>query len=463
MMKKIFQTLALGALLIAAFSVLALEAGAQSKKDQKKARQLVEQGDKAFRQKNYQAALEQYRQAVVLVPNNGNVRFWKGYAHYYLKENDQALAEFNLALRFGYKPLDVYKLRWALNDENKNSTAALADLKEILKLEPNNSDFLVALGDNNFGSGNFREALDAYQKAVLRLPNNADLFFKIAQVQFNLNNTEGQASAAEEAVRKHTQFLGDSYFYLGDARQKQRRFTEAIDAFKRALASKPEIYAAYRNLAELYRRDSRIAEAIDISKKALRLFPNDGNIYTDLSWYYSLSDRHEDAVQAALAGVKLLPAQYLAYTNLCRAYNDTKKPELAITACNNSLRLNPNDGETNFYLGIASELTGRQAEAAKYYKRAVTGLIEFTANDPDYSDGFYLLGNAYFKDNQRVKAFEAYNKCLALSPRFGKARYNIGIIQVLQKNKSGAMEQYNSLLIVDQALAAKLKTEIDKL
>lgn len=467
-MKKIFQTLALGTLLAAAFSMLALEAGAQSKKDRKKAKQLVEQGDRAFRQKNYKAALEQYKQAISLVPNDGNSHFWKGYAHYYLKENNLALAEFNMALQLGYRPVDIYKIRWSINEENKNSAAALADLKEVLRLEPNNPDFLVALGDNSFETGNFREALAAYQKAAPKIPNNADLFYKIARVQLNLNDAAGQAAAAEEAVRKHTQFLAASYFFLGDARQKQRRFGEAIDAFKRSLEAKPELprselYAVHRNLAELYRRDSRIAEAIDISKRALRSFPNDGNIYTDLSWYYSLSDRHDDAVQAALAGVKLLPDQYLAYTNLCRAYNDTKKPELAITACNNSLRLNPNDGETNFYLGIANELIGRQTEAARHYKRAVTGLIEFTRNYPDYSDGFYLLGNAYFKDNQRVKSLEAYDACLKLNPRFSRARYNMGIIQVLQKNKTGAMEQHGILLGLDQALAAKLKTEIDKL
>lgn len=463
MTRKIFKILALSSLLAAAFSFLPLEAGAQSKKDQKKAKQLVEQGDRALQQKNYQAAIEQYKQAISLVPNNGTAHFGKGSAHYYLKENDLALAELDMALRQGYKPLEIHKRRWFVHDAAKNHAAALADIKEILKLEPNNQDFLVALGDSNFGTGNFPEALAAYQKVVLKVPNNADLFFKIAEVQFKLNNTDGEASAAEEAIKKNTRFLGDSYFYLGDARQKQRRFTEAIDAYKRALASKPEIYEAYRNLAELYRRENRIPEAIDISKKALRQFPNDGNIYTDLSWYYSLSDRHEDAVEAALAGVQLLPGEYLAYTNLCRAYNDTKQPELAIPACNKALKITPNDGETHFYLGVANELSGREAEAAKYYKRAVTGLIEYTANNSDYSDGFYLLGNAYFKDNQRAKALEAYKKVLELNPRFSRARYNMGIIQVLEKNKPGALAQHAALLPLDPALAGKLKTEIDKL
>jgi len=61
------------------------------------------------------------------------------------------------------------------------------------------------------------------------------------------------------------------------------------------------------------------------------------------------------------------------------------------------------------------------------------------------------------------KAIAAYTKCLQLSPRFARARANLGIIHVLRKNKAAAMDQYTTLLTIDPALAAKLKAEIDKL
>ena len=106
-MNNIFQKLKLSVLFVMVFIAFSAGADAQSKKDQKKAKQLVEQGDKLFRQKDYRNALEQYSQSVVLVPNNGYAHFWKGYAHYYLKENDLALAELDLALTQNYKPIEV--------------------------------------------------------------------------------------------------------------------------------------------------------------------------------------------------------------------------------------------------------------------------------------------------------------------------------------------------------------------
>ena len=153
----------------------------------------------------------------------------------------------------------------------------------------------------------------------------------------------------------------------------------------------------------------------------------------------------------------------MAYTNLCRAYNDQAKYPMAVTACNSALKINPDDGETYYYLGRAYSMLGKSPDATKAYDKAVAGMEKFVQENPDYSDGFYILGNAYYADNQLDKAVEAYTKCLDLSPRFVRARYNLGVIQVVKKNKSAAMEQYNSLLALDPNLAAKLKTEIDKL
>jgi tetratricopeptide (TPR) repeat protein len=284
----------------------------------------------------------------------------------------------------------------------------------------------------------------------------------IARAKAQLGDVPGQIAAADEAIKRRTQFLGDAYLVMADGYRKQRKFDAAIDAYQKAIAAKPNTYSAYENLADIYRSQNRFNEAIDISRKALRVFPNDGRIYTSLSWFYSLADRNEEAIQAAQAGIRFLPNEYMAYTNLCRAYNDAKKPEMAIRECNNALKRNPNDGETYFYLARANDLAGKPDEATRHYKQAVAGLVEFTKNNPESADGFYLLGNAYFADNQREKAIDAYEKCLAISPRFVKARYNIAITQLRQKNKTAALEQYNRLLELDPELAGKLKAEIDK-
>ncbi len=462
--KKSVLSLTVLGLVLSALLMLANDVTAQSKKDAKKAKQMADKAAASFVKRDYRAAIDGYAQAISLDASNVDYHFWKGVAHHYVDENQLALPELNLAMEKGYKkPLEIYRIRWRVHFANKEFDPALADIRQGLALDPNNLEFLQGLGDISYARSNYREAVDAYQQVVLKNPgNSAELFLNIARAQAGLGNLDGQITAAAEAIRRGTPMLSEAHLIMADAFRKQRKSDEAIASYLKAIAAKPDTYSAYEYLAEIYRDQNRFNEAIDISRKALRVFPNDGHIYTNLSWFYSLADRNEEAIQAAQAGIRFLPDRYMAYTYLCRAYNDSKKPDMAIRECNNALKRNPNDGETYFYLARAYDLTGKPDEATKYYKQAVVGLIEHAKKNSVSADGFYLLGNAYFADNQREKAIEAYEKCLALSPRFGKARYNIAIIQLRQKNKTAALEQYNRLRELDPELAGKLKVEIDK-
>lgn len=443
---------------------------AQSKKERKQAQQLAQDALKAYNQKNYRITVDKAAQSLALVPVNADLHFWKGYAHYYLKEFDNAISEMDLALSQGFKPLEVYRVRSIAKFEKKDYDGALADFNEGLKLDPNNLLFLAGKAEISFNQKNYPDALASYQLALAQDPNNAEIYFDIAKTQAMLGNAKAESDMALEAVKRNYHLLGDAYYIAADGFIRQKRYEDAEQALINAISrwkannQKPQdMYTAYRLLGDIYRRFSRFDDAIKIIRQAISDFPNDGNLYTDASWYYSLADRTKEAIEAAQAGIQLSPTEHLAYTNLCRAYNDTGQFPLAIINCNAALKITPDDGETYFYLGRAYEATGKNSEAQAAYRKAVTGLEKFVQDNPDYSDGFYLLGNAYYTVNQGDKAIDAYKKCLELSPRFARARYNLGVSYVAKKDKPGALEQYNGLLPLDASLAAKLKTEIDKL
>ena len=470
---------------LAAVLLLAVVGVSQNKKDQKKVRDLTAAADKSFRDRNYQAAAEGYSEALKLDPQNANAHFWKGAAHVYLKQDDQALSELDAALAQGYtRPLDIYVLRWGINLQKKNYDAALDDVKKGLQIDPNNRDLRLALADISYGRGNFQEAVAAYESALPSATNRGDIYFRVASAYDKIGDSQRSIEAAENAIKNGTRFSGDSYVLIAAGYRKLRKWDEAADAYQRAIAAKPESYELYREVAELYRSQGRFTDAITVTRRGLSelnkkigelqkdpaaaeqvaaLKRTAAEMYTDNSWYFSLADKYDDAVNAALAGIQLAPDLPMGHTNLCRAYNDQGKFLMAISACTSALKLSPDDGETYFYLGRAYSQTGKPAEAAKAYNRAVTGMEAFVRENADYSDGFYILGNAYYATDQLDKAIGAYTKCLELSPRFVKARYNLGVIQVVKKNKAAAMEQYNSLVSLDAGLAAKLKTQIDKL
>lgn len=443
--------------------LISVPLAAQSKRDRERAKRLQDQADQAFQLKNYLDAADKYAQSIAVVANNPYAHYRKGFAHFNLKQFNEALNEFSIALSQGFRPVEIYRVRAYIYYEQKDYDKALQDIRAGLALAPRDLLFLKALGEVQLARNSLPEALDAFQRASRVAPNDAEVDYYLARVYFANGDVKEQEKAASAAIAKGTRFVGETYYFLGDARQKQRNNVGAIDAYQKSINAKPDLYQSYRNLAEAYRSEGRYSDAIAISKQGLIKFPNDGNIYTDLSWYYSLSDRPEDAIQAAKAGITLLPSQYMAYTNLCRSYNDTKQYDLAITSCNAALKLQPGDGETYFYLARAYNLSGKTVEATRLYGLAVKGLEDYVSKLPDYSDGWYLLGNAYFADGQREKAIDAYLKCLSLSPKFVKAMYNLGVVYVRKKNKAGAKEQYDRLVPLDARLATALKAEIDKM
>jgi tetratricopeptide (TPR) repeat protein len=359
------------------------------------------------------------------------------------------------------KPLEIYRIRWEANYHNKNYDAALSDIQAGLKLDPG-FYFNNALGDVYRAKNDWQNALIAYRTAAQLDPNNRDVNFWIAFMSYNLGDTKTQEFAAQEAVKKNTQYMGESFFLVGDALYKARKTDEAAQAFERAINIKSEIPGVYLPLSDIYRSQGRFADAINVARKGAELYPNNGDLQVSLSWYYSLADKHKEAVEAGERAIALAPNQAMGFTNLCRAYNDIKEYSKAIETCNKALKLNPGDGETNFYLARAYDFLNNTNTATQHYKKAVAGLEDFTRNNPDYSDGFYLLGNAYFADGQQDKAIGAYKRSLELSPNFAKARYNLGYLYFLKKNLTAAEEQYEALKKIDYVTAVKLKQAMEK-
>jgi tetratricopeptide (TPR) repeat protein len=452
-------------LLLTVFSAFLAEAQAQPKKVEKvdkKAEKLAKQGDDFLRKKDYRLAINKYAEAISISPNYPYAHFWKGSAHYYLKEYDEALLEIDTAFNQGHTPLEVYRIRWFLNLQKGNYDAVLNDAQEGARLDPNNINFQKALAGAYLGKKDYQNALTVYKKIAEAEPNNGDIAYRIAEANYNLGETDAQAFAAMDAIKKRTQFLGEAWFYVGDSLQKSKKFDEAIEAYENSISANPKFYDSYNNLSELYRTKGRYDKAIAVMDKAVVQFPNDSTIYVNLSWYYSLSDQHPKAIAAAQKAIQLDQSNSMGHTNLCRAYNDMELYSQAVTACNKALELNPGDGESNFYLGRAHLKLNRKDIAAGYFKKAVDGLVKFTNENPDYSDGFYLLGNAFYAAGDQDKAVAAYKKAIELSPRFAKARYNLGVVYIVQEKPDLAKEQLNALMEIDSKLAAKLRDAIDQ-
>jgi tetratricopeptide (TPR) repeat protein len=463
MNRKIILSFAFCCLFSWAFSASALEAFAQKKNQTKQAARLIAEGETAARQRDFRAAVGKYAAAIALAPDSSaKAHFGKGDAHAQLNETDQAITELGAALAQGYAPLEVYKIRWLLYLQKKNYDAALNDAENAARSDPQNAGYNMAIGQVLLAKGEFQTALNAFEKFAQANPNDADVYYFIAAANANLGNTEKQLSAANEAINRNTKFLGESYVLIGDALRKNKKYQQAADFYRKATNANPKIYAAYHNLGDVYRTQNKFRQAVEAVKKGLLIFPDDENLSVDLGRYLILSNRYAEAIVAAQQSVKLFPNSYSGYANLCRALYEAKQLLPALEACGGALKINASDGEANVFAGFTNLSLNRNDAANAFFKRAANALLEYTRANTDYSDGFYLLGNAFYYAGQPQKAVEAYLRTLELNPNFAKARFNLGLAYFVKGDLPSARAQYAILLKTNKDLADKLKATINK-
>jgi tetratricopeptide (TPR) repeat protein len=446
----------------AVFAAVAPSVHAQTKKQIADAKKIVADGDALYRQKNYQGAIQKYQAAIKLVPNYPYAFFSKGYSHFYLKEYDQAIEDLNTSLTQSYTPIEVYKIRWNAYYDKKDYPNALKDIQEAIKIEPANAAFYISQGDIYREQNLDKEAIDSYTKASELNPSNADLPYFIAVIYAKNGQFPEQGAAALKAIEKGTKYPGEAWLLRGESLQRERKYVEAAEAYERALIAKPDTAETYVNLSNVHQSAGEYDKAIAVTKRGLTIAPENVELFNNLSRLYSLTNKPADAIIAAKQAVRLAPDKYLGYTNLCRAYNDTTQYQVGADQCKKALEINPGDGESNFYLARAYDFQKLTNMATDYYKKAVVGLNEFTKNNPDYPDGYYLLGNAYVAVNDKPNAIGAYRKSLELNPKFAKAIYNLALTYQSSGNKKAAVEQREALQKVDAALADKLTAALSQ-
>ncbi|MFZ4508869.1 MAG: tetratricopeptide repeat protein [Fimbriimonas sp.] len=94
----------------------------------------------------------------------------------------------------------------------------------------------------------------------------------------------------------------------------------AEDAFRRAVASDPQLLAANWNLADLLRNSGRPTESLSFYEAALRTAPDVAGLHLDYGQALQLAKRADDAVRAYTKTIELAPKQPAARLNRAQVW-----------------------------------------------------------------------------------------------------------------------------------------------
>lgn len=200
-----------------------------------------------------------------------------------------AYTAFNKAIEFMPKSaLPFYGLGNAYL-ANKQPAEALKAFEQAVRLEPKMAMAYKGIGDAQRLLKNKKEALDAYKSAI-------QLGYTVPETRYRLAAMLLESGRAKEGLKQLEELAeaaptAEIYVSIGDGYRQLEQNVSAVEFYRKAIESEPDLAVAHFKLGSLYFDEREYPKAIESLEKALEIDP-DGATFNRL-------DARKKARQAA--------------------------------------------------------------------------------------------------------------------------------------------------------------------
>ncbi len=216
----------------------------------------------------------------------------------------------------------------------------------------------------------------------------------------------------------------ERWFDEGNLLVGQKRFDEAEQAYRQALALNPEFPEALGNLASLLDRLGRLPEAEDAYRKALVHMPDHPVILTNLGSVLEKSEKTADALDIYRRAADADPGSAERLYDLGRLLGATGALEDALAALGRAIDLAPDLAKAQCEIGNVLLAQEKPEAALQAFERTLEIDPAFAAA---HSNMGLLLCDALRYD----EAIAAHDKALAIAPEDPTALRNAGLAYLL--------------------------------
>jgi tetratricopeptide (TPR) repeat protein len=236
-------------------------------------------------------------------------------------------------------------------------------------------------------------------------------------------------------------------------------YSQAVSAFKKALAREPDFFEARFNLGFAYLQWGNNNQAVVELKKAIKLNPRHSEAWSNLAIACDNLGRSGEAINALEQAVRYDPENMTARMNLAAMYANAKRPKEALVQYREMARMDPANVDINGNLARCLVATGAAGEAKEI-------LIKVIAVDTTKAEPHAQLGDIYWKkDNDVDKAIIEFRTAVSLEPANPAHYQDLANALESKGEKKEAIEVWKkSIVYIDDVLnKEKIKDRIDRL
>lgn len=261
-----------------------------------------------------------------------------------LKENDRALADFDMAIRLEPKHPLAYVNRGATLNDRGERAAAIASINKALQLSPGFPPALEALKKIGAANGKAQKPLRTLSPEVGRR-NFRECALPVSGIDLERKDInriipactvliEAQGGSDDDRSIVHQQ-RGSMYRRLG-------KYELALADFSQSIRYDPKSADAYTGRGNAYRGLHQLDQALADHSEAIRLEPNNASPYNNRGNTWRDKKDYDKAIADYDAAIKLSPNYAGAFYNRGNARLEAGDKNGSLADYREALKLNPN-------------------------------------------------------------------------------------------------------------------------
>jgi len=333
-----------------------------------------------------EAAEACYRNALVLDPSNLEWTYSLGYLLQFSGKFSEALQFYQQMKIDPQNPQLAYLVHIRIGECYRSLNQpdqAKPAFEAAYQLNPEGPAVLARLGEIALDEKRFDLAIKCLGSALEKQPEANKLRYPLAmayrgkgdmeQARFHLSKYGMVGVQPPDPVKTHLAKLVTGYWthiLAGKLAFSAGRYTEAAEAFKKAIEVDPSKSAAIVNLGSAMAQLNKPEEAIAQFQAALEIAPDNIAANFDLGMLYINSGNYVEAIKHLQVVVKKEPKDSQAHLILADAFKKEQQFDKAVEHYQTALSLDP--GLIWGWVDLSSALssTGQQVEALKVLEEA---------------------------------------------------------------------------------------------
>ena len=390
-------------------------------------RKFLASGEAYMAQRNYSAAIIEYRNAVQQDAQFGEARFKLSLAYAQSGDTLSAMREAVRAADLMPERIDVQMQAATLLVVTRRFADARSRAEQVLQKDPGNVQAQVVLGNALAGTKDLDGAIREIEEALRLDPQRSTTYTNLGA----LEAARGDLGAAEKAFRQavardpksaHVRLSLAQFYWL------TARTAEAEQAIKEALALSPGDAVANRVMALFYLSTNRRPEAEPFLKASAEA-SGSGQGKLALADYYLVGERPNEATPILTALTSDPAVGTMARLRLAEIDQQAGRRDAAERVIDSVLSKEPGNLEALLAKAGLRLLDRSFDSALAFVERAV-------AANPTSALAHFARGKVLLAKQQPEEAKKAFNEAVRLNPRAAAAHVELARLHL----QAGAAE-----------------------